>query len=155
MSLRRQLESIRDHTVHAWGHGWRLKAVWAQQTVAETLRRHQLDESESEGLSEAILASLVGTDSKGEERAVVIGPRVYAEAIPALGEVRAFVGHQTGHEGQIRLGRIQEGAREPAWSIVAGGVPELLRAQGAAQVLLWPGGGAYDIILRMFLLLEL
>lgn len=145
------LEGRRDVVIHAYTREWRLKAAFVGRTVAEAARRHGLEGQEDAAarreLGEAMAAALVAVDCKEEERVIVHlageGRETYAEALPAVGEVRGYVRaapERAEQAGRARLSRVQYGAAEAASSTVEGRAARgLLRAQGLAA-LLWEGG---------------
>jgi hypothetical protein len=142
------LEARRDVVLHAYTRDWRLKAAFVSRTVAMAAQRHGLTEAtEVQGLGRAMTAALVAADTKDEERVVVSvagqGHETYAEALPAVGEVRGYARASPEREGQPRLARLSRvvyGAKEASSSTVEGEVEQLLRAQGLAA-LMWEGGG--------------
>ncbi len=143
------LEGKRDVVIHAFSHRWRMKAAFVGRTVRRAAEAHGIEGRQRlRELGEAVTASLVAADCKGEERVVVNmlgeGKEVYSEALPAVGEVRAYYLEGAEHEGPglTRMSRITYGAAEASSSTVAGrGARELLRAQGLAALLFGEEGG--------------
>lgn len=138
------LEERRDVVVSVFGAAWRGKCAAAERTVREAGRRHGVAEARLPLLSQAVCAALLACDAKGEERVAVTlrrGARVaFAEALPALGEVRAYLREEEGEgeegakeeEETAHLAFVAYGARAPSVSVVRGGAEALLRAQGLA-----------------------
>lgn len=141
--MHRRLEGLRDVVVHAWGGGWRLKAAFVGRTTDDALSRHRLVGSSQHraGLGGVVAASLM-MDAKAEERCIVSHGGYHAEAMPALGEVRAWVqpDNDSDHDAVAHLGRVQQGTHHVAWSI-AQDLPSVL-AVGRRGSLVWPLGCA-------------
>src|SRR5690242_20612444 len=132
--LRVKLESKRDVALHFYGKDWRGKLAQHRSTLSTIAEQHGVvEDALMQELSSSITASLVASDAKDEERCIVTVSgehrEVYAEAIPALGEVRGFLreGVRELLPSTITMNRVLYNASKPVYSVVQGrDVGELL-----------------------------
>jgi hypothetical protein len=141
------LEKKRDVVIHAFSTDWRLKCAFVQRTIASAIEKHGIEDPVMRReMNDLVAASLVVADCKGEERVTLHclgdGRESYAEAVPAVGEVRAYARLNAEQSGAsvLRLSRVSYGSTEASSSTVAGrAVQPLLAVQGLAS-LVFEGG---------------
>jgi redox-regulated HSP33 family molecular chaperone len=147
------LDGLRDSVVHVYTPLFRLSVAHYPSTLATACSRHGIDVvGDVSDLSAAIGGALLSMDVKGEERCTMTmlnkreNKEIYAEAIPAVGEVRAYVkelGEQVPYE-VTTLQRVMYDQAKPVVSVVAGrgsaAVVDLLARTTAKKARLWDGG---------------
>lgn len=168
--MKRRLDRLRDAVVRTHTPSWRLAVAHYPRTLEEALRRHSVPDASALTLSAAIGASLLTMDggwswcvsfahpftpgaAKGDERCVVTmverdpDREVYAEAMPRVGEVRAFVKDVAlppDTPPLTTVARVLYAAAKPVLSVVEGtgeqGVHNLFVRSSPMAVRLWRGG---------------